>query len=46
MNSGPTRGTYAVEGVAKITSFTGSTVSVMPEEKCSVMNLTCFTHIS
>ena len=32
-NNGPTRGSCAVEDVAKNTSFTGSTVSVMPENK-------------
>ena len=32
-NSGPTRGSYAVEGVAKNPSVTGSTVSVMPQDQ-------------
>ena len=32
-SSEPTRGFYATEGVAKITHFTDSTVSVMPKEK-------------
>ena len=30
-------------GVPKTSHFTGSTVSVIPEDKRSVINLTCFT---
>ena len=42
-NSGPTRGSHAVEGVAKITSFTGSTTPVLPETKNSSVKFTYFT---